>query len=87
MSSLSGLHQKMPFLAQVADLQKVDQEWRKHSLNPYLNEGLSADEYWQVVFKEKRTPDELAAQNLVKAVKVLLSLMPFSNAAVERVFS
>jgi hypothetical protein len=35
-----------------------------------------------VVFKEKRTPDELAAPNLVKVVKVLLSL-PFSNAAVE----
>jgi hypothetical protein len=32
MSSLIGLYQKMPFVAQVADLQKVDQEWREHSL-------------------------------------------------------
>ena len=85
-SSLEALYKKMPLLAQVADLQKVDQEWREHSLNPTLNEGMSVAEYWQVVFKEKKTPDKLAIPNLVQVVKVLLSL-PFSNAAVERVFS
>ena len=39
-----------------------------------------------MVFKEKKTPDKPATPNLVQVVKVLLSL-PFSNAAVERVFS
>jgi hypothetical protein len=84
--SLSGLFQKMPLLAEVADLQKVDEEWREHSLNPNLNDNMSVEEYWQVVFKAKKTAHELATPNLVKVVKVLLSL-PFSNAAVERVFS
>lgn len=85
-STLSGLYQKMPFLAKVADLQAVDQEWREHSLNPNLNEDLSVEEYWRVVFNVKKTSNELAAPNLVKVVKTLLSL-PFSNAEVERVFS
>jgi hypothetical protein len=78
----------MPILNEVADIQKVDQEWRSHSMNPKLNEGLTPEEYWQVVFTEKRSASdhELARPNLVKVVKVLLSL-PFSNAAVERVFS
>ena len=82
-SSFEALYKKMPLLAQVADLQKVDQEWREHSLNPKLNGDMSVQGYWQVVFKEKKTPDKLATPNLVQ---VLLSL-PFSNAAVERVFS
>ena len=86
--SLRGLYNKMPILNEVADIQKVDQEWRSHSMNPKLNEGLTPEEYWQVVFTEKRSASdhELARPNLVKVVKVLLSL-PFSNAAVERVFS
>ena len=83
--SLSGLYRKMAFLSEVADLQKVDEEWTNHSLNPKLNEDLTAEEYWKVVFKE-RSLDELAQPNLVKVVKVLLS-WPYSNAAVERVFS
>ena len=85
-SSLSGLYQRLPSLAQVADLQVVDQEWMEHTLNPNLNENMTAEEYWQVVFKAKKTANELATPNLVKVVKVLLSL-PFSNAQVERVFS
>ena len=54
-------------------------------MTPKLNEGLTPEEYCQVVFTEKRlaSDHELARPNLVK---VVLSL-PFSNAAVERVFS
>ena len=55
------------------------------TVNPKLNEDLTAEEYWKVVFKE-RSLDELAQPNLVKVVKVLLSL-PYSNVAVERVFN
>ena len=84
--SLSDLYSHMPILHEVADLQKVDQEWREHSMNPKLNEDLTAEEYWAIVFREKRFQNELARPNLVKVLKVLLSL-PFSNAAVERVFS
>jgi hypothetical protein len=84
--SLSDLYKKMPILADVADLQSVDTEWRSHSLNSDLNDELSAEEYWQVIFKEKNSLGEQAKPNLVKVVKLLLSL-PYSNAAVERVFS
>ncbi len=84
--SLSGLYSQMPILHEVADLQKVDQEWREHSMNPKLNGKLTAEEYWPIVFEEKRLHNELARPNLVKVLKVLLS-WPFSNAAVERVFS
>ncbi|XP_028409123.1 uncharacterized protein LOC114531710 [Dendronephthya gigantea] len=86
--SLSGLYRKMPILEEVADLQKVDQEWRSHSMNPKLNEDLTPEEYWQIVFHERKSVNEheLARPNLVKVLKVLLSL-PYSNAGVERVFS
>ena len=76
----------MPFLADIAELQSVDEEWRGHSLNPDLSESLSTEEYWRVVFRKKTSLGEQAKPNLVKVVKTLLSL-PYSNAAVERVFS
>lgn len=78
----------MPIRKEVADLQKVDEEWRNHCINPKLNEGLTPDEYWQNVFSEKKSTNEneLARPSLVKVLKILMSL-PFSNAGVERVFS
>jgi hypothetical protein len=68
----------MPILNEVADIQKVDQEWRSHSMNPKLNEGLTPEEYWQVVFTEKRSASdhELARPNLVKVVMHLSMLTP-----------
>jgi len=86
--SLSGLYQKMPFLKEIADLQEVDKEWRDQSLclNPKLNESLTAEEYWKVVFQEKTAAGESTFPNLTKVVKTLLSL-PYFNVAVERVFS
>ena len=63
--SLSGLYQKMPFLKDVAELQKVDQEWRCYSLNPNLNENLSAEEYWKSVFNEKTALNELPRPNFL----------------------
>ena len=83
--SLSGLYSKMPILKEVANLQKVDQEWRSHSMNPKLKEDLTPEEYWQIVFTKRLTANEhyRARPNLVKVVKVLFSL-PFSSAGVER---
>ena len=86
--SVNGLYQKTPLHKEIADLQEVDKEWRDQSLclNPKLNESVTAEEYWQVVFQEKTAAGESAFPNLTKAVTTLLSL-PYSNAALERVFS
>ena len=53
-----------------------------------VEENLTLEEYWQVVFSEKKSANEheLVRPNLIKVLKVLL-LLPFSNAGVERVFS
>ena len=68
-------------------MQEVDNEWRLHPLNPDLNEQLTCEEYWKVVFKAKNFLTGAPKNpNLSKVVAVLFSL-PFSNASVERVFS
>lgn len=84
--SLNPIYKEMPHLERFAELQKADQEWREHALGPNLSEEKTSEEYWQVVFKEKDAAGKLRYPNLVRVIKVLLSL-PFSNAAVERVFS
>ena len=84
--SLNPIYKEMPPLERFAELQKADQEWREHALGPNLSEEKTSEEYWQVVFKEKDAAGKLRYPNLVRVIKVLLSL-PFSNAAVERVFS
>ena len=62
----------MPLLKEIADLQEVDKEWRDQSLclNPKLNESLTAEGYWQVVFQEKTAASESAFPNLTKVVKL-----------------
>ena len=47
--SLSGVYAQLPYL------KEVDNEWRQHPLNPYLNEQLTCEEYWKVVFKAKNS--------------------------------
>ena len=76
----------MPFLADVADLQPVNEEWRSHSLHLDLNQQLHPDEYWKIVLRAKTSLHEKDKPNFVKVVKTLLSL-PYSNVIVERVFS
>ena len=84
--SLSSLYKEMPHLERVAILQDVYREWRDHALDPNLNDQQTPEEYWQVVFKAKGPNGKIPRYpNLVKVVKVLLSL-PFSNAAVEGLF-
>ena len=84
--SLSTVYQQLPYLQEIADLSDVDREWRQHAMSPNLHEKMTSHLYWQTVFKEKNPVGLQTHPNLCKVVAVLFSL-PFSNAAVERVFS
>lgn len=84
--SLAPLYQKLPYLEEVASVQDVDTEWRKHSTLPTLNGSLPVQEYWRGVFTQKDACGNQVHPHLSKIISVLLSF-PFSNAAVERVFS
>ncbi|XP_028402033.1 uncharacterized protein LOC114524975 [Dendronephthya gigantea] len=84
--SLSQVYSQFPNLKDVADLRETDREWRQHALSPNLNGEKSFEEYWKVVFSEKNQGGEKVYPNLTNVVATALSL-PFSNAAVERVFS
>ena len=86
MPSFSEIYQSLPYLTEVADLEVVDEEWRAHAMNPSLNEGMQSSEYWRVAFEERNSGGGRINANLAKVIGVLLSF-PFSNAAVERLFS
>ena len=84
--SLLQVYRQLPQLKDVADLEEADNEWWQHALCPNLNGGMSFLEYWTVVFKEKIQVGAKIYPNLTKLVATVLPL-PFSNAAVEHVFS
>ena len=68
--SLNELHVSMrAFLADIADLQSVDEEPTHLILNPDLNESLSPEKYWRFVFHEMTSSGEQVKSNLIKVVK------------------
>lgn len=85
-ASLLQVYKQLPNLKEVADLRETDKEWRQHALSPNLNGEMSLEEYWKVVFSEENQGGKKVYPNLTNVVATALSL-PFSNAAVERVFS
>ena len=84
--SLVQVFKQIPGLKDVADLRQTDKEWWEHAMSPNLSEEMCCEEYWKAVFNEKNQGQEKVYPNLTKVVSTALSL-PFSNAAVERVFS
>jgi hypothetical protein len=61
-------------------------EWRLHALEDKTNADLHWDEYWIAIRDAKTPTGDPRYPNLVHFVAILSSL-PFTNAAVERVFS
>lgn len=84
-SSLSRIVRKFPYLSEL-DPNQLDLEWREHSLQEKISEDLHWDEYWNIVKNTKRPTGEQKYPVLLKFVEILASC-PFSNAAVERIFS
>ena len=85
-ASLASVVKKLPYLNAILDTTKLDGEWRQHVFEENLNPELHWEEYWMAVRNAKVSSGEPKYPNLSKFVEVVASF-PFSNAAVERVFS
>lgn len=84
--SLIEVYRNLPHLKDVANREEAETEWRRHALDPNLSPDQTLQEYWTAVFNAKNQGQKKVNSSLTKVVATLLSL-PFSNAAVERVFS
>ena len=83
--SLSQVLTKFPFLKEI-DSTKLDLEWRAHSFEDKIAPNLQWTEYWLLIKNAKYPSGEPRYPMLLKFIEILASY-PFSNAAVERVFS
>ncbi|XP_050505697.1 uncharacterized protein LOC126883968 [Diabrotica virgifera virgifera] len=88
--SLKNILDRFPVLNNFVNAQSLDNEWRKHALLDFdsldINSNTECDIYWSQIFKLKNEANISLFPNL-KKVFSLLFVLPFSNAAVERVFS
>ena len=84
--SLTEVVKKLPYLNTVLDTKKLDGEWREHVFEEKLTPDLKWEEYWLVVKDAKISSGEPKYPNLTRFVELVASF-PFSNAAVERMFS
>ena len=84
--TLVEVYHNLPHLKDVANREQAEAEWRSHAFNPDLNSDKTLQEYWTAVFNAKNQDQKKMNPTFTKVVTTLLSL-PFSNAAVERVFS
>lgn len=85
-SSLANICEKLPYLKNVIDINRLDMEWRQHAFEEKANADVHWDEYWLAVRDAKTPTGEPRYPALISFVGILSSL-PFANAAVERVFS
>lgn len=84
--SLFPLFERLPYLKDEVDVQQADLEWRQLSLNSSISGNVNPNVFWQSVFQTKNQAGNSLYPQLCKVVSILFSL-PYSNAAVERVFS
>jgi hypothetical protein len=84
--TLVEVYHNLPHLKDVANREEAEAEWRSHAFNTDLNSDKTLQEYWTAVFNAKNQGQQKINPAFTKVVTTLLSL-PFSNAAVERVFS
>ncbi len=83
--SLGSICQKLPYLKDSIDLDRLDMEWRQHALEEQAKPGLQWDEYWLNIRDIKAPTNEPKYPVLIVFVSILASL-PFYNVSVERLF-
>ena len=84
--SLEGICQKLPYLKEILNTEKLDHEWREHGMHDKVNGDLSWEEYWTTIRDVKNPTGQPKFPNLTKFVQILATF-PSSNAAVEWIFS
>lgn len=84
--TLTPVFSKLPYLKDVVDAQQADLEWRQLPLCSDVSNTMDVKVFWQSVFSAKNAVGSPTFPHLTKLVTVLFSF-PFSNAAVERLFS
>lgn len=87
---LSSLLNRFPNVVDNIDITQLHKEWRNHAFLDHqelnLSPDLSVENYWLKVLKMKDACEEPMFPNLKKVIMLIL-VLPFSNACVERVFS
>ncbi|CAG9786569.1 unnamed protein product [Diatraea saccharalis] len=82
---------RFPYLRNDLDLEELNKEWKMHALLDFTHLNLSPNleilDYWNNVFRLKKSSGEPQFPCLKKVIIMLLLVLPFSNASVERVFS
>ncbi|XP_072402181.1 uncharacterized protein [Diabrotica undecimpunctata] len=87
--SLQCVTNQFPILKEYVNIQELDNEWRRHALLDFEKLNLNSDDceqYWSQIFNLKNDANAFLFPNLKKTLQ-LLSVLPFSNASVERIFS
>lgn len=84
--SLEAICRKLPYLSEMLDTEKLDREWRQHAFESKIKPDLHWDEYWTIIRDAKNPSGQQKYPVLTRFVSILASI-PFSNAAVERIFS
>lgn len=83
--NLTHIETALPHLREHLDMESLEGEWRGHIFTKDLNADLPWEDYWTKV-KHERFLDGRKYENLMKLLGIVASL-PFSNVAVERLFS
>ena len=86
LSTLQPVFTKLPYLQDVVDVQQADLEWRQLALCPLVSQSMDESTFWHTIFSAKNAAGTQLYPNITKVVAVLFSF-PYSNAAVERIFS
>ncbi|CAB3981994.1 Hypothetical predicted protein [Paramuricea clavata] len=81
--SLWRISQKLPYLGDFLDVKKLDVEWRQQAFEENASPDLQWDDYWKMVRDSQTASGEAKYPNLMG----ILASLPFSNCAVEHVFS
>lgn len=90
LKDISKVIKRFPNIKSDVDVEELNKEWKKHALLDFkelhLSPEVPIEEYWKKILNMKNFDGEPLFPNLKKIILLLL-VLPFSNASIERVFS